>query len=149
MMTKKHCFLNQFGSRNLRVITLVFWSQNLAVLVLVLLYLLFWFLVDRTVHFHYCIILPIIFNVLFEKKWIVLLLFITVMLFLLYLVLLFSKTKHVRFISTGFIIGTYLRVQALWQEWKKLLSSVHNNTRMPKKHEWIGKRALFSASKPL
>ena len=41
------------------------------------------------------------------------------------------------------------QIQALWQEWKKLLSSVHNNTRMPKKHEWIGKRALFSASKPL
>ena len=35
--------------------------------VLVLLYVLFEFLVDRTVHFHYCITLPIICT-LFEKK---------------------------------------------------------------------------------
>ena len=32
--------------------------------VLVLLYVLFWFLVDGTVHFHYCITLPIIHTVL-------------------------------------------------------------------------------------
>ena len=51
--------------------------------ILVLLYLLFWFLVERTVHFHYCITCPNIRTVL--KKCIVLLIFITVLLFLLYL----------------------------------------------------------------
>ena len=70
--------------------------------VLVLLYILFWFLVDCTVHFHYCITLRIIRTVL--KKWIILLIFITVLLFLLYV--LFSKPSPVTCISTGLIIGT-------------------------------------------
>ena len=39
-----------------------------------------------------------------KKLWIVLLIFITVLLFLLYV--LFSKTRPVTFISTGLIIGT-------------------------------------------
>ena len=82
--------------------------------VLVLLYVLFWFLVDRTVHFHYCITLPIIRTVL-KKMWILLLVFITVLLFLLYV--LFSKTRPVTFISTVFNrnlrVLTYLQAKSL------------------------------------
>ena len=41
-----------------------------------------------------------------KKMWIVLLIFITVLLFLLYV--LFSKTRPVTFINTGLIVGTFI-----------------------------------------
>ena len=73
------------------------------VYILVLLFVLLWFLVDLTVHFYYCITLPIVHMVLKEVYCSVNIYYCTAVP-IIYVP--FSKTRASTFISTVFIIGT-------------------------------------------